>query len=238
MPQVTSKLAVTLNAGMPACQPDATALPVRGTPPAFGTGLEPVRLPSGRPLPDAVAVRAVPVPQTAPPYDDAVPASRRTQGIRPGQGAQRAERQVAAARPVGATVRPARAGDRPARTGDGPGNTAGRPASARAGDWPGQFAQILAETLAGTRQADQLSTWTSQEALRRIRQLGPLLAAPNRPRVRRVIVTSPAGGVLEMTVIVSVGSRARALAVRLEQWPEPHGQARSPRWRCTEIEAA
>ncbi len=98
------------------------------------------------------------------------------------------------------------------------------------GTWPSQFAQVLSETLAGSRPASQLTPWTTEQARKRISQLGPMLAPrgapggrpprtamPRRPRVRRVIVTSPADGVLEMTVIVDTGSRARALAVRLER---------------------
>ena len=89
--------------------------------------------------------------------------------------------------------------------------------SPAAGTWPSQFAQVLAETLAGTRPPDQIVPWTTEQARERISQLGPLLATAHRPRVRRVIVTSPARGVLEMTVIVGLGTSVRALAVRLER---------------------
>jgi hypothetical protein len=174
-----------------------------------------------RPLPDAVAIRALPVPQAAPPYDDALAAPPRPQ-----TGSQ--ARRKTAARPV-ANRANARGDHEPART---PAHPAGP------GDWAGQFAQILAETLTGTRPPGQISAWTTDQARQRISELGPLLAAPSRPRVRRVIVTSPANGVLEMTVIVSLGPRAHALAVRLERQAEPATQAGSPLWRCTEIEAA
>jgi hypothetical protein len=116
--------------------------------------------------------------------------------------------------------------------------------------WPSRFAQVLAETLAGSRPASQIVPWTTQQTRRRISQLGPKLSAGQRPRVRRVIVTSPAGGVLEMTVIVAVGDHLRAVAVRMEQTPAAAGQAppatrhrdayrrnRSD-WLCTAIEAA
>jgi hypothetical protein len=76
---------------------------------------------------------------------------------------------------------------------------------------------VLAETLAGSRPADQITPWTTEQARRRISQLGPMLATAHRPRVRRVIVSSPASGVLEMTVIVGLGSHVRAVAVRLER---------------------
>jgi hypothetical protein len=95
---------------------------------------------------------------------------------------------------------------------------------------------VLAETLAGSRPASQLAKWTTEQARRRISQLAPLLAEANRPRVRRVIVSSPAGGVLEMTVVVGFGARVRALAVRLEH---AAATADSPAsWLCTAVEAA
>jgi hypothetical protein len=79
-----------------------------------------------------------------------------------------------------------------------------------------------------------------------------MLAAVRQPRVRRVLVTSPVQGVLEMTVIVEVGSRSRAVAVRLERsspadedasfptadQPSPRARARPAGWLCTAIEAA
>jgi Family of unknown function (DUF6459) len=142
-----------------------------------------------------------------------------------------------------------------------------------AGPWPSQFAQALAETLAGTRPQSQLAPWTTIQARRRIRRLSPVLASAgqpaagqptaSQPRLRRVIITSPADGVLEMTVVIGLGQRVRALAVRLERSdaiipadpappnsrpadqprPAPAKPPRDafpsdPRWRCTAIEAA
>jgi len=116
--------------------------------------------------------------------------------------------------------------------------------------WPSQFAQVLAETLAGSRPRRQIRPWATDQALRRIRQLGPMLAAPAggvQPRVRRVVTSRPAAGVVEMTVIVSVGPSFRALAVRLERdGPGRRGQGRAGHgrtpqaagWVCTAIEAA
>jgi hypothetical protein len=108
-----------------------------------------------------------------------------------------------------------------------------------AGPWPSQFAQALAETLAGTRPLSQLAPWISVQARRRIRRLSPVLSTasqPNssQPRLRRVIITSPAGGVLEMTVVIGLGQRVRALAVRLER----SDSTAEPRWHCTAVEAA
>ena len=74
-----------------------------------------------------------------------------------------------------------------------------------------------------------------------------MLATGDRPRIRRLITSSPAGGVLEMTVIISLGSRVLALAVRLERTDgqprcatghQGHGpRPRTGPWRCTAVEA-
>ena len=183
------------------------------------------------PLPDAVAIDSIPIPQAAPPYDHDRPAPDTTtpDGSTPGL------------RPP---ITSAPAISSPAQR---------SPARDPAGHWPSQFAQALAETLAGSRPPSQLAPWTTEQARRRIGQLGPMLATAHRPRVRRVIVTSPAGGVLEMAVIVSLGARVRALAVRLERaqpsataGPATPAGALGPGelpnsasgWLCTAVEAA
>jgi hypothetical protein len=181
-----------------------------------------------RPLPDAQAIRTCLVPEAAPPYDDAAAADAI---------AHVADR------------------ERPAAVGGIAGNPRkpDRAPQAVSGRWPSQFAQVLAETLAGSRPAQQIRPWTTEQARKRINELGPMLSAARQPRVRRVIVTSPAQGVLEMTVIVDFGARARAVAVRLERppAPSPPTQTRHPdipphipqpspptAWLCTAIEAA
>lgn len=161
-----------------------------------------------RPLPDARAIRALRVPEIAPPYDD----------IAPVRGAARADR----ARPAAVTTITV-----PVRS--------GRPRPEVPAAWPTQFAQILAETLAGYRPQRQLMPWTTERARRRISQLGPMLAGARQLKVRRVVVSSPAGDVLEMTIIVDIGSRIRAVAVRLER---PGQRGAADRWQCTDVEAA
>ncbi len=189
-----------------------------------------------RPLPDAQAIRSRIVPEVAPPYDDVVQAGSSPSGEVPGPSG-------------GGNALP-------------PAGRAVAQATSATGTWPSQFAQVLSETLAGSRPASQLTPLTTEQARKRISQLGPVLvprrapggrppgpAAARGPRVRRVIVTSPVPGVLEMTVIVDMGSRARALAVRLERPPPPgdghaavnrRGQAgtRTDGWLCTAVEAA
>jgi hypothetical protein len=211
-----------------------------------------------RPLPDAAAVRLLPVPDSAPPYDDG-PAEA-DPGRRPLPPALPPGRPGPAARPkLAGTTTPEAPGQTtpPAVPGQtSPPAVPGRPAPPAAARrptadarWPSQFAQVLAETLAGTRPQGQIRPWTTDQARRRIRQLGPSLAAGVQPRVRRIMTSRPATGVVEMTVVVGFGPSVRALAVRLEREararPSGHGRDRPPepgaeatRWICTAVEAA
>jgi hypothetical protein len=174
-----------------------------------------------RPLPDAQAIRTCLVPEAAPPYDDGAAADAT---------AHVAEQERLAA--AGGIAEHPRQPDRAQPAGSG--------------QWPSQFAQVLAETLAGSRPARQIRPWTTEQARKRINELGPMLSAARQPRVRRVIVTSPAQGILEMTVIVDFGARAHAVAVRLERpsLRSPAAATRHPQpslpasWLCTAIEAA
>ncbi len=108
--------------------------------------------------------------------------------------------------------------------------------------WPSRFAQVLAETLAGSRPPRQLAPWTTERARDRIRRLGPQLSAGQQPRVRRVVTSRPTADAVEMTVVVGFGMRVHALAVRLERAgcaPATAGQAaRAGRWLCVAVEAA
>lgn len=184
----------------------------------------------GRAARPADAIRRLVVPQVAPPYDDEAP------------GVLADSLDAGAARWAGA------AANLPPGPGEhqrDPGQPASPPSAEHvasrhdpvghgtgAGAWPGQFAQVLAETLAGSRPHRQLAPWTTEQVRRQIRQLGPLFAAGERPLVRRVMTAAPASGVLELTAVVALGSRVRVLALRLER--EGNGRA----WCCTAIESA
>jgi Family of unknown function (DUF6459) len=186
-----------------------------------------------RPLPDPAAVRLCLVPDSAPPYDDEIPA-----GDPPGLGWGATGR----ARP---TAVPATSATGSVSVG-GPG--AGGPGTGRPGDgdgsapgWQSRFAQVLAETLAGSRPPRQIQPWTTQQAREHIQRLGPRMASVQRPRVRRVVTYRPASDVMEMAVVVGFGSRVRALAVRLERSAvSPPASLGEPagRWVCTAVEAA
>src|SRR5215471_2910157 len=176
-----------------------------------------------RPLPDPAAVRLYLVPDSAPPYDDEVPAGT-------------------TAMPETATRTPATG--RPGTGGPGTGGPGtGRPVAGdgSAPDWQSRFAQALAETLAGSRPARQIQPWTTRQAREHIQRLGPRMASVQRPRVRRVITYRPASDVMEMAVVVEFGSRVKALAVRLERPAvNPPASLGKPggRWMCTAVEAA
>ena len=175
----------------------------------------------GRPLPDAVAVVSpLSLPRTAPHYDDH-PAGTRTRA--PG-------RPPRAAGPAARTSPP-----QPA-----PPPTVPPPTAAPPHGWPHHFAQVLAETLSGARPPRQITPWTTGQARRHIERLGPALALAATPQVRRLVTFLPCADVMEMTVVLGVGPRTRALAVRLERdrlrAAPPH--VPGPAWRCTAVEAA
>lgn len=116
------------------------------------------------------------------------------------------------------------------------------------GDWPRRFARLLVEALAGYRPDQQLVPWTTGRARAHIRRIGPAFkAGGQRPRVVRVLATRPASDVVEMSVVIALGPRTRALAVRLERAAQPNQPVRPGRaaragqpirWLCTDVEAA
>jgi hypothetical protein len=182
-----------------------------------------------RPLPDPAAVRLCLVPDSAPPYDDEVPA---------GTTATPATATTSGPTTGGlGTGGPGKGG--PGKGGPGTGRLVTGDGSAPG--WQSRFAQVLAETLAGSRPPRQIQPWTTQQAREHIQRLGPRMASGQRPRVRRVIIYRPALDVMEMAVVVGFGSRVKALAVRLERSavrpPVSSGEP-AGRWVCTAVEAA
>jgi hypothetical protein len=200
-----------------------------------------------RPLPDAMAVGLLLVPDSAPPYDDRPGGADHRD--RPSGSPESDEPPVSYERlaPPGSGEPPAppESHERPELPGPRPrhrGQVTATGWPSQSTGWPSQFAQVLAETLAGSRSQGQIAPWTTDQARRRIRQLGPMLAAGAAPRVRRVMTSRPAAGVVEMTVIVGCGPKVRALAVRLERGGRRGGRpgrdAGAARWICTAVEAA
>lgn len=90
----------------------------------------------------------------------------------------------------------------------------------------GAIVRGLLEVLAGVREVEQLARWFTEEAYRVLATRASLAArarsargrAPLRPvyDIRRVLVSSPADGVIEATAIVGGPARTRAVALRLE----------------------
>ena len=220
------------------------------------------KAPGGRrPLPDPAAIQLFLVPESAPPYDEDVPAGETGGGRLPAGPPPGEEPWVRGdGRPGGHPPH----GTEPWNRGDG--SPVGSPASGKARSvprppadvpgvppgWQNRFAQVLAETLAGARPPRQIVPWTTEETLRRIQRLGPRLASEQRPRVRRVLTSLPAPDVMEMAVVVGFGPRVKALAVRLEHTGPrraalPGSRAAgariaderaAARWVCTAVEAA
>lgn len=183
---------------------------------------------------ELLALRLVKVPDW-PPFDGDPAAADTTAVVPPWPGAGDAAGGLAGAL-AGADGKPRGKADagRAARA-------AGADRLEASGEWARQFARLLAEALAGARPVRQILPLTSRRARVHIGRLMPLFGGGQRPHVLRVIATRPTLDVIEMTVVVAVGPRTRALAVRLEQ-AGPRQLARSPGctpgWVCTDIEAA
>ncbi|MCK2221162.1 Rv3235 family protein [Actinomadura sp. ATCC 31491] len=90
--------------------------------------------------------------------------------------------------------------------------------------------QALAEVLAGHRAPETLADRLTSRAYRHLLTTGALFRSGRAPFARRVHVTEPRDGVIEMCVTVHCGERDRVLAVRLER--------RGLHWLCTDVEAA
>lgn len=191
--------------------------------------LSPERPAQDPPATDLSALRLVPVPDVGPPFDGELQAGAPASLAVPAPAVAPASERSRALTHTGGTGR-----------------------AESPGEWPQQFARLLAEALAGARPIRQILPWTSERARLHLHNLTPLFAGGQRPRVLRVIATRPTREVIEMTVIVKVGTRTHALAIRLEHTQPPrqlsgHGDrgatdgrsaATARRWVCTDIEAA
>ena len=169
----------------------------------------------------AIALTAA--PRREPCFDDeAGPADAR----RPGRGAAplpfpRAETPL----PRHLAVVPAVEGDREW----GPAHDHRLPDPARFGR---HFVQGVLEVLSGHRAPGQLARSTSagvQAGLLRERQRGDRLGATGlTPLLHSVRVMEPAEGVAELSAVIQIGRRYRAIAARLE--------SADGRWRCVRLQ--
>jgi Family of unknown function (DUF6459) len=195
-------------------------MPSRTLPPGLRPAPEPLAPPAllqaGQEVTsaDLPGLRLVIVPDTAPPYDCEAHGT-----------ACPAQRDPAGAE----TVSPRGAGWAP------------EPVSPHTAAWPRQFAQVVVEILAGARSPRQIVPCSTDRVRAQIALLTPLVAADRPPRIQRIVMSHPAAHAVEMTVVVSFGPRARALAIRCEQLPPrpaaPGRPGRPARWLCTELEA-
>ena len=227
--------------GPAAGEPEGTGAADAGCPHPPARSRPPAR---PRPLPDPAAVRLCLIPDSAPPYDEDVaaagpPGPFPRLGTGPGGAGPGGARGAPPPSGPGSPDQTDAAGPRQPPAAPGSPGRPGPPASPPG--WPGQFAQVLAETLAGSRPPRQLVPWTTERARDRIQRLGPLFAAGQQPRVRRVVTFHPTADAMEMAVVVVFGPRVHALALRLERGGEQAtaGRAAQPgRWLCVAVEAA
>lgn len=201
-----------------------------------------------------MSLRLVQVPDSAPPYDceahgagcpagPAVAGTARDPAV--GSRSALAAEAGSALATGGGSALAAEAGSALA-TGDGSAMDSGS-RSVGAGAVPAatalawQFAQVIVEIMAGLRPLKQIDALATDRARAQVGRLAPLLALDRRPRIARIVTSRPAARVVEVTVVVSVGPRSRALAMRLEHLagrPSTPGRpARPDRWLCTAIEA-
>jgi hypothetical protein len=202
---------------------------------------------------DLPALALVKVPDWGQPFDGD-PLTAQTSATAAGQSGYGWDEasSTATAKEAGAKAEGTAAGEAEGTAdGDEVANVTGPRQAEASGQWAQQFARLLAEALAGARPVRQIQPWTSERARAHLDRLAPLFGGGQRPRVLRVITTWPTRQVIEMTVIVGIGMRTHALAVRLEQaashrlaGPAGYGTrdrtslASGHRWVCTDIEAA
>lgn len=93
-----------------------------------------------------------------------------------------------------------------------------------------QFAQGVVEVLSGRRPTVQLVRHVSPAVQRGLARAGGRqpLQSPTAPVLHSLHLSEPAAGVCEMSAVVVIGVRYRALAARLE-WTIDH-------WRCTALQ--
>ncbi|ANS78407.1 hypothetical protein SGUI_1011 [Serinicoccus hydrothermalis] len=88
-----------------------------------------------------------------------------------------------------------------------------------AGPWADRMLRAVLEVCAGSRPVEQLSRWMSGDVRDRVArraQLARRRTVRHRPpRVRALLTCHPADGVCELSAVVVLDGRVRALAVRM-----------------------
>lgn len=96
--------------------------------------------------------------------------------------------------------------------------------------WAVKVAQAAVECLHGPRPVQQLVRWTTEQVYEALVDRVSARRSPveTAGRIRTVRLCRPAARVVESTVVIDVGRRARSVALRLEA----HGD----RWICTALD--
>jgi hypothetical protein len=102
------------------------------------------------------------------------------------------------------------------------------------GPWTAQLVQAVLEVLGHERPRQQLVRWLSPEVYAELSAhvaTGRARPGGGAGRARRTVsslhLCEPVDGVVEASAVVVGGTRARAMAIRLEGW--------DGRWRCTRL---
>lgn len=219
-----------MTAALSAVLPDAPAVAVAGTHAAgtYAAGTHAVGTPgneqSGEPTVDGVVARRIvvrPAPRREPPFDDELPA-RHLALVGPHDRQLPFEDATPAPSPLRLLTPPDQFAFQPT----------GRAQLPAIESFTRRFIVALIEVAGGRRSPMQLSTQTSAQVHSGLmRDRGPLsrLGTPSRPaRIHSVHVCEPADGVAEVAVILALGGRFRAMALRLE--------GLDGRWRCTRLQ--
>jgi Family of unknown function (DUF6459) len=181
----------------------------------------------------STGLRLLPTPQTEPPYDDEVGAAPRPQRTPKNPSAIQGALALSFVLPSGLPVEPRTRGLRLVEDAPADPRVVGLPDPK---PWAARLVQAVTEVLAGDRPPTQLLRWVDDEVYsdiqRRVlvqaRRRPPKLGAGRRAAIRSVHAAQPSADVSEICVILQRGTRAAAVAVRLE--------SRHNRWLCTALE--
>lgn len=166
-------------------------------------------------------LRRLPVPVSQPPFDDEI-------GVAPPAGAVRRRTrrggQVQGTLALAVVASADLVEPPPPDPADG---AHPRPALPDPRRWTATLAQAALEGMHGRRSIQQLVRWTDEAVYKAIaRRAAEQVATPAvRPRVRTIRSCQVTDTVAEVCVVVQLGTRVRAVAVRLE--------AVDDRWLCT-----